>query len=744
LLCLEPSFIKHKNTGLGAQMKKPIGLIASMLIGASSLLMPLMPAMADSAPVTEYPVPGGINTSALTTGSDGNLWVAGSGGINKMSTSGTVLSEYPVFGGATSIASGSDGNIWYTGFSGVDYSPGIGKMTTSGAVTTYPLPSGYSSPENIIAGPNGNLWFTATNSNTGGYVVGDITPSGSITTYPLPSNILIDPGNANEGAGNLTVGPDGNLWFAGYDDINANLIAGSITPAGSFTSYTIEPLSGSSMYGSITTGPDGNLWFANYLTNVNGSGNNGNLLGSITTSGSVKTYPLPSSSQPVAITTGSDGNLWLTDSGTTNQAGPSLDSVTSSGAVTTYPIPSGAEPTTLISGPNNNLWFADGTGKLGEMTPPVTTPPTITSATSASTGMNVPFDYTATTTGTPAPSITESGALPTGLTFTDNGDGTADLAGMAAAGTNKTYPIMITATNSAGSTSITLTLNVTTATAAPQVTSSNSETETFGVPFSSTVVASGYPIPAIKKSKSTSVDPVYLAPYNALPAGVTFKDNLNGTATISGTPDASAVGVYNINLTAKNSLGSAVQSFTLTITKAPVFKAIPTKDLTATVGTRYSVTSSVSAFVSASMSETGTLPNGLSFMDNGNNTATISGTPQVGSGGTYSITLNATNSNGAGSKTVTIKVDEAPAITSASSATATIGAAFSYQVSAYGFPTPKYSLTGTLPKGVHFSTSTGVFSGIPLIADHEGAYALTITATNSIGTTSQSFTLTLN
>ena len=50
----------------------------------------------------------------------------------------------------------------------------------------------------------------------------------------------------------------------------------------------------------------------------------------------------------------------------------------------------------------------------------------------------------------PAPALTESGALPAGLTFTDNGNGTATIAGTPAAGSGGSYPITITATNAAG------------------------------------------------------------------------------------------------------------------------------------------------------------------------------------------------------------------------------------------------------------------------------------------------------
>ena len=52
-----------------------------------------------------------------------------------------------------------------------------------------------------------------------------------------------------------------------------------------------------------------------------------------------------------------------------------------------------------------------------------------------------------TTTGTPTAALSESGALPSGVTFVDNGNGTATLAGTPAASTAGTYPLTITAAN---------------------------------------------------------------------------------------------------------------------------------------------------------------------------------------------------------------------------------------------------------------------------------------------------------
>jgi uncharacterized protein YjbI with pentapeptide repeats len=83
--------------------------------------------------------------------------------------------------------------------------------------------------------------------------------------------------------------------------------------------------------------------------------------------------------------------------------------------------------------------------------------------------------------------------------------------------------------------------------------SAPSATFTAGVPDSFTVATSGYPSPSVIENGS-------------LPAGVTFRDNGNGTATIAGTPQNGSTGTYALALTASNRFGlAAVQRFTLLV-----------------------------------------------------------------------------------------------------------------------------------------------------------------------------------
>jgi len=65
--------------------------------------------------------------------------------------------------------------------------------------------------------------------------------------------------------------------------------------------------------------------------------------------------------------------------------------------------------------------------------------------------VGTPGTFTVTTTGVPTPSLTKTGALPNGVTSTDNGNGTATIGGTPAAGTAGSYVITITANNGVGS-----------------------------------------------------------------------------------------------------------------------------------------------------------------------------------------------------------------------------------------------------------------------------------------------------
>ncbi len=205
-------------------------------------------------------VPSGAGASleGITTGPDGNLWFTENGvdRIGNVSPDLTTINEFStgISAGAhpAGIALGADGNLWFTESGatptmGGQTVPKIGRITTGGTVTEFPLGvnSSQQDPEGITAGPNGTLWFAENGSDQ----IGRITTAGTVTEFPrLPS--------ATSGPLGITLGLDGNLWFT---ESTGNQI-GRITPAGAVTEYGTGITANSTPTG-ITTGPDGNIWF---------------------------------------------------------------------------------------------------------------------------------------------------------------------------------------------------------------------------------------------------------------------------------------------------------------------------------------------------------------------------------------------------------------------------------------------------------------------------------------------------
>jgi hypothetical protein len=73
--------------------------------------------------------------------------------------------------------------------------------------------------------------------------------------------------------------------------------------------------------------------------------------------------------------------------------------------------------------------------------------PQITSASSATFLAGRAGSFTVIATGVPTAALSEIGPLPAGVTFTDNGDGTARLAGTPALGAGGSYELQLTAVN---------------------------------------------------------------------------------------------------------------------------------------------------------------------------------------------------------------------------------------------------------------------------------------------------------
>lgn len=205
--------------------------------------------------------------------------------------------------------------------------------------SNYPIPTASSNSQAMVSGSDGALWFVEEGSNK----IGRITTSGVVTEYPIPTS--------GAAAFYITSGPDQALWFT---ECAGNKI-GRITTGGVFSEYPI-PSSGSCPLG-ITTGSDGALWFAG------GS----NMIGRITTSGTITTFSTSTQTNPNDITSGPDSALWFTE-GWVSQIGR----ITTSGTITEYPVSSASGNPSLnniVSGSDGALWFTLGSSSnIGRIT----------------------------------------------------------------------------------------------------------------------------------------------------------------------------------------------------------------------------------------------------------------------------------------------------------------------------------------------------------------------------------------
>lgn len=198
-------------------------------------------------------------------------------------------------------------------------------------------------PEDLVAGPDGNFWFTDRNQfypePPAPPAIGRITPSGEITEF---SEGLDPDGRPVD----ITVGPDGNLWFA---DARAPAI-GRITPSGQIIEYT-SGLPSSTAPREIISGPDGNLWFSA------GGGSPG--IGWVTVDGAITRLALPGT--PGALVVGPDNNVWFTSEAPSAAIGRVQRHEDNTTTITLFSagLQPDSNPKDIISGPDGNLWFSD-------------------------------------------------------------------------------------------------------------------------------------------------------------------------------------------------------------------------------------------------------------------------------------------------------------------------------------------------------------------------------------------------
>jgi large repetitive protein len=347
-----------------------------------------------------------------------------------------------------------------------------------------------------------------------------------------------------------------------------------------------------------------------------------------------------------------------------------------------------------------------------------------------------PFTQTFTATGGIGPyTYAYSGAspLPAGFTFNTS---TGVLSGTPTTVINQTFTITATDTGSTGTGApFTIAQNYSLFSAAPTITVTPAAgplpNATPGVPYSTTLTASGGAAPYL-----------FLPNSGSPPPGI----NIGSNGVISGTTTQVGTFTFRVLVRDANSFtfGPAQLEYTITVDPPTLTMTPAPGTLNAPYATPFSQTfTAAGGSGSFSYALTGTLPAGMSFSGN-----TISGTPTAP--GSYPITVTATDTviTGVGApftvaNNYTIDVP-APTIVvnPATLPDPTANVAYSQTLTATGGAAPYgFAVTaGSLPPGITLASGGGL-SGTSV---QVGTYNFTITASDNFGQTgSRAYTVTI-
>jgi PKD repeat protein len=332
--------------------------------------------------------------------------------------------------------------------------------------------------------------------------------------------------------------------------------------------------------------------------------------------------------------------------------------------------------------------------------------PTIPTGLSGTPLVGQAYSSSVASAGYPAPTYTVvSGSLPAGLTLNET---TGAITGTPTAVTYTVFTIV--ATNAHGSAAADFQLLVA---LAPCAIAGTLGDLPVNQAVSATLTSMGFPTPA------------FAVTGGSLPTGL----SLSATGVISGTP--SVAGPYSATVTATNVHGSSSATLTGTVLVGP--HAINGTLPQLMIGSGFSATLAAPAYPTPTFAVTaGTLPAGVSLSSAG----VLSGTPTAT--GQWSFEVTATNSQGAVSRTYSGHAGAVPAAIGGTVPSLVWGTPVAVLLTTSGDPAPTFAVTaGALPAGLSLDGTTGALVGTPTVA---GSYSVTVTATNTHGSSDVTFT----
>lgn len=427
----------------------------------------------------------------------------------------------------------------------------------------------------------------------------------------------------------------------------------------------------------------------------------------------ITTSSLPSASLDVPYSAtlsaiGSSPITWTLSSGSLPD-GLSLDS---SGTISGTPTTPGAFPFTVTA--SNS---AGSTSRLFTIIIPFTAhrSPKITTDFLNSAYTNSPYGFKLTASGTTPLtwSLDQDSSLPTGLTLTTSGY----IYGTPTSANTTAFTVYVT--NSAGTTSkdLSITVHEAPTKTRPAILPENPYPATQGEEYICQLVALGTP-------------PFTWTAKKKLPKGLSMTDS----GLITGTP--SKAKAAKILFTVSNDYGKETRTLTLNVCTLPEITTKALKD--ATVAKKYKETIKSKGSKPLTWELEGYLPQGIAMFEADN--AKLIGTPHTNDSGMVRVTLS--NPVGEVSKVFTLNVNATlPKISPKSLKAGKFGKQYSKAIKLKGTEPITLLLSGDLPEGLAFDSSTGKITGTPseVCTDRK----ITAIAYNIAGVASVDYSLTI-
>ena len=223
----------------------------------------------------------------------------------------------------------------------------------------------------------------------------------------------------------------------------------------------------------------------------------------------------------------------------------------------------------------------------------------------------------------------------------------------------------------------------------------------------------------------------------SLPVGISLNAS---TGAVTGIPTVSGTSSFTVQVTDANNvkitkaLSIVINAGTLTITTA----SLPDSYVSSSYSQTLTASGGSTPFTWSISS--GTLPAGLSLNATSGG---ITGTPTTSGTKTFTVQVKDSGARTA-TKSLSIAVDAALAISTTSLSAGYVGVAYSQALTGTGGKTPySWSISsGALPAGLSISASTGAISGTPTTGGN-GTFTVQLKDANNVMTT-KSFTLTVN